>query len=326
MAPEFPPRLVVFTLEAVGDSIAAQIENVERQSTEHLRVRWSEVEPPSGYRSVGAGALYVEESDGVIFDGPRVVKLDYLENNRFRWIQGTPPGIPWVMIAVIFPAGYSLRRPRPALTSAKNCDNKVAVYWCLPGDSLGRASVEWDLHRQDRSTEEEVRLLNSHSSLEEVPAEAGIDVDTGIGTEAPRSITVFLCHSSQDKPQVRSLYVQLKRDGFAPWLDAEDILPGQIWETAITDTVQSSDVVLVCLSKTSIFKPGYLQKEIGFVLDAAAKQPEGTIFIIPLRFDETEVPRQLSRYQWLNYFEDGAHERLLKALRKRAAQLQATLT
>jgi hypothetical protein len=29
MAPEFPPRLVVFTLEPVGDSLAALIENVE---------------------------------------------------------------------------------------------------------------------------------------------------------------------------------------------------------------------------------------------------------------------------------------------------------
>ena len=93
MAPEFPPRLVVFTLRSVGDSLAAEIENVEPIGEELLRVRWSEVEPPLGYRPVGSGALYVLDSDNVVFDGPRPVKLDYLENNRFRWIQGTPPGV-----------------------------------------------------------------------------------------------------------------------------------------------------------------------------------------------------------------------------------------
>ena len=38
---------------------------------------------------------------------------------------------------------------------------------------------------------------------------------------------VFLCHSSADKEAVRKFYQRLRRDGFKPWLDEEDILPGQ---------------------------------------------------------------------------------------------------
>lgn len=41
---------------------------------------------------------------------------------------------------------------------------------------------------------------------------------------------VFLYHSSADKEQVRDLHQRLRRDGVLPWLDEEDILPGQDWD------------------------------------------------------------------------------------------------
>jgi hypothetical protein len=43
----------------------------------------------------------------------------------------------------------------------------------------------------------------------------------------PRQPRVFLCHSSLDKSSVRDLYHKLLDDGCHPWLDEEDILPGQ---------------------------------------------------------------------------------------------------
>lgn len=94
------------------------------------------------------------------------------------------------------------------------------------------------------------------------------------------ALAVFLCHGSEDKPFVRALYDQLQENGFAPWLDERDILPGQIWETAINSAVRKADVVLVCLSRTSASKAGYLQREIARVLEVAEEQPEGAIFLI----------------------------------------------
>ena len=45
---------------------------------------------------------------------------------------------------------------------------------------------------------------------------------------------IFLCHASEDKAQVRKVYQCLKRiDGFEPWLDEEDLLPGQDWGLVI---------------------------------------------------------------------------------------------
>jgi hypothetical protein len=45
---------------------------------------------------------------------------------------------------------------------------------------------------------------------------------------------IFLCHASEDKAQVREVYRRLAAiQGFEPWLDEENLLPGQIWENEI---------------------------------------------------------------------------------------------
>src|SRR5688572_30088243 len=101
-----------------------------------------------------------------------------------------------------------------------------------------------------------------------------------------RKLRVFLCHASQDKPIVRDLYKRLTaEDWIDPWLDEEKILPGQDWNLEIEKAVEDSDAVIVCLSNNSVSKEGYLQKELRKVLSIADEKPEGTIFIIPLRFD-----------------------------------------
>ncbi|HND50309.1 MAG TPA: toll/interleukin-1 receptor domain-containing protein, partial [Anaerolineales bacterium] len=85
----------------------------------------------------------------------------------------------------------------------------------------------------------------------------------------PRPLRVFLCHASQDKPAVRKMYAYLKQHGIQPWLDREDLLPGQDWEIEIPKAIFNSDVILVCLSPNSVNKEGYVQKEIVFALDKA---------------------------------------------------------
>ncbi len=110
---------------------------------------------------------------------------------------------------------------------------------------------------------------------------------------AERKLKVFLCHSSGDKPRVRDLYKRLQADGFDPWLDEEDLLPGQKWQQEIPKAVRAADTILVCLSRDSIARDGYVQKEIKYALDAADEKPEETIFIIPLRFED--CPLKLSQ-------------------------------
>ena len=140
-----------------------------------------------------------------------------------------------------------------------------------------------------------------------------------------RMLHVFLCHSSGDKKTVRDLYNRLRKDGIDPWLDEENLLPGQKWQQEIPKAVRASDVVLVCLSKGAINKTGYLQKEIKYALDVADEQPEGAIFLIPIKLEECDIPDRLKEWQWVNIFETAGYERLLRALTSRATTLGIVL-
>jgi adenylate cyclase len=138
---------------------------------------------------------------------------------------------------------------------------------------------------------------------------------------AVRSLRVFLCHASQDKPFVRDLYSKLRQDGYDPWLDEENLVPGQDWEHEIRKAVRKCDAVVVCLSKTSVTKEGFLQKEFRYVLDVAEEKPEGAIFIVPLKIEECPVPERLARLQSLSWSADAGYEKLKLALASRLRQL-----
>jgi hypothetical protein len=126
---------------------------------------------------------------------------------------------------------------------------------------------------------------------------------------------VFLCHSSGDKERVRRLYQRLMADGIDCWLDDERLLPGQDWEYEINRAISKSKFVLACLSKASVTKTGFVQKELKTALDAADRQPEGIAFLIPVRLEECEVPQRLSRWQWVDLFKEGGYERLVRGLK-----------
>lgn len=145
-------------------------------------------------------------------------------------------------------------------------------------------------------------------------------------TNLNRPLRVFLCHASGDKPAVKSLYERLVKDGIDAWLDKEKLIPGQNWQIEIPNAVKNSDVVIVCLSSQSVTKEGFVQKEIRFALDAADEKPDGTIFIIPARLENCDVPERMNKYHWVDLFSDDGYEWLLKALQIRADSVGAIVT
>jgi transcriptional regulator with XRE-family HTH domain len=129
-----------------------------------------------------------------------------------------------------------------------------------------------------------------------------------------RKLRAFLCHAKEDKDRVRALKRELLDFNVEPWLDEDSILAGQIWKDEIEKAIANTDAVIVCLSGLSTAKSGYVQKEINLALDAAELQPEGRIFIIPVRFEECRVPSRLSKIHYIDYFDLNGQKRLLAAL------------
>jgi hypothetical protein len=142
--------------------------------------------------------------------------------------------------------------------------------------------------------------------------------------ENKRRLKVFLCHAHSDEEAVHDLFRYLRREGVDAWLDKEKLLPGSDWEREIRKAVRESDVVVVCLSQ-DFNKAGFRQKEVRLALDAAMYQVEGEVFIIPGRLEVCDVPESLSKWQWVNLFEDGGRQKLIYALRARAESVGAAL-
>lgn len=134
-------------------------------------------------------------------------------------------------------------------------------------------------------------------------------------------LKVFLSYGSEDELVVRDIYQRLREEGINPWFDREKLLPGQDWDLEIKKAVRNSDAILVCLSSQSVRKEGYVQKEIKHALDLAEEKPEGTIFIIPVKLDSCELPSRLQAWQWIDWPEPVACDKIIRALRARAAEL-----
>ena len=141
--------------------------------------------------------------------------------------------------------------------------------------------------------------------------QAEISVKSEVLTKKP---IVFLCHAKEDIKKVKNLYNKLHNDGINIWLDEKKIKPGEEWELSIAKAIDKSSKAIVCLSKKSTVKEGYVQKEIKSCLEKSDKMPEGTNYIIPIRFDPCEVPYSLKKYHYIDYPKD--YEKLIDELKK----------
>ncbi len=135
-------------------------------------------------------------------------------------------------------------------------------------------------------------------------------------------IQIFLAHASEDKAEVLKLYDCFKAKGYKPWLDVKDLIPGQNWREEIPKAIRQSDIFIACLSPQSVSKQGYVQREFRLALNEYAEKPPGTIYLIPLKLDDCEIPDlqlaqlgvNLRDVHWLDYWEPDGFEKLVRAI------------
>jgi hypothetical protein len=140
---------------------------------------------------------------------------------------------------------------------------------------------------------------------------------------------IFLAHAREDKTQVRKLYADLKARGLDPWLDEEDLVAGKVWKEEIRKAIREAGVFLACLSSGSVGKVGYIQNEFGLALSGFGERPPGSIFLIPVRLDECDLPDlqipdrglSLRDIQWVDLWQEGGFDRLVRALEHALAEV-----
>jgi hypothetical protein len=158
------------------------------------------------------------------------------------------------------------------------------------------------------------RLKNDHA--ERIASKVSPPIESQSQPRKDKQSRVFISYAREDSNSALRLYEDLKtRTNFQPWLDKEDLLPGQNWDLEIRKAVKNSRYFVALFSSTSVSKRGYVQREFRKAIDTLDEFPEGEIFAIPVRLYDCEIPyEKLRNIQYVDLFPDW-YEGLRRLLR-----------
>lgn len=150
------------------------------------------------------------------------------------------------------------------------------------------------------------RIFSSADSQTPVSPQNRVDVSRA-------AIAPFISYAHEDRDLAGRLYHDLALAGTNPWLDAEKLLGGQDWEAAIRKAIREATHFIALISKNSVNKRGFVQKELRHALEVLAEFPPNQIFMIPVRLDSSDSQdEQLRRLHRIDLFPD--YRRGLKRL------------
>ena len=129
---------------------------------------------------------------------------------------------------------------------------------------------------------------------------------------------VFICHASENKYQASSLYERLKKEGFDPWLDKQNLRGGDRWSDEIKSVISTDiDYFLVLQSQALENKIiGYVNMEIKEALERQKYFRRGIKFIIPIQIEACSRLEELKDFHTIDLEDEKGFENLSIAIRR----------
>ena len=136
---------------------------------------------------------------------------------------------------------------------------------------------------------------------------------------------VFLSHSAKDREFVSRLASDLDSSGVSVWVDQRNIRPGDSFAEAIEKAMKNSRFLLIVMSP-AYFQSAWAQQEWHYAL--ASEVEEGGIRLIPLLYQECDIPAMLRTKQWVDFRDPTQYQvvldRLVKDLLSRPESQEST--
>ena len=116
--------------------------------------------------------------------------------------------------------------------------------------------------------------------------------------------SAFISYAKEDREAARRIHQALEKAGISTWFDEAKLVPGDEWEPEIEKAIQAADFGVPCLAANSVAKIGFFQAELKKLMSRQERHPSGAASIIPVRLDDSAVPGEFRKYQWLDLFPD----------------------
>ncbi len=102
------------------------------------------------------------------------------------------------------------------------------------------------------------------------------------------------------------------------YLSPSGSLDGAInWQQVIESEIEKCDYFLAFLSRRSVSKTGYVNRELRYALEQGERRPFGQRFIVPILLDDCVLPREFREIHSLRMWERGSYEKRVQALSER---------
>ena len=126
---------------------------------------------------------------------------------------------------------------------------------------------------------------------------------------------IFLIYSHKDKEAVRNISNKLKEMGYNPWLDEEEIVPGQNWQNTVLQGIENSALALYLSSKNTESSKGFMNSELKAARNLLRSSKESQSPIIPVFIEDSELPDELVGIHAVKLYEEKGYEQLDKGLK-----------
>ncbi len=160
-----------------------------------------------------------------------------------------------------------------------------------------------------------ITMITAAAVVAALSSFVNIFMSNRLNTEREKKKIVII-YAREDLKVAYELYMELKEKGFNPWLDVEDILPGDIWIKTVNRAIEESVAGLVLVSEHFVKKDGFVKEELKIALATMKESEKGSSPIIPIKISSTAIPKELSHIQWVDLNEPNGHERLELGLKK----------
>ena len=292
MPPEETNCLIAMRMDIYEDKdITSGVRVFAKENDEVAAVSWytATSEPPTGYESILDGLVFVQSS--TISYTSKINDITPTKvGSTYQWKDNAHPlGL---MIAIALPLGFTLEDWQPQLEEAKKFQDRIAIYWHLfpsnPSDNQAdnRVTASITVKPSSSTLDKEVERLNraiilSHTRPTTVPYD------------------VALSFAGENRHYVQQVAEELVAKGVKVFYDKfeEADLWGKDLYSHLADVYNGrARFTIMFVSKAYASKLWTNHERKAAQAKAFTQNSE---YILPVRFDDTEIPGMLPTTNYL---------------------------